>query len=87
MAELECLKHTVEQSLVEIISCEEKPKRVRVMTQVGKIVPTVLNAASELQADLLVLGVHTYPRLLDHLRLQNAYELVRQAPCPVLTVR
>ncbi len=87
MADLECLKHTVEQSLVEIISCEEKPKHIRVMAQVGKVVPTLLNAASELQADLLVLGVHTYPRLLDHLRLQNAYELVRQAPCPVLTVR
>jgi nucleotide-binding universal stress UspA family protein len=87
MADLECLKHTVEQSLVELISCEEKPNQVRVLTRVGKIVPTVLNTASEIDADLLVLGVHTYPKLLDHLRLQNAYELVRQAPCPVLTVR
>lgn len=87
MADFECLKHTVEQSLLELISCEEKPKQVRVLTQVGRIVPTVLNAASDLEADLLVLGVHTYPRLLDNLRMQNAYELVRQAPCPVLTVR
>ncbi len=87
MADLECLKHTVEQSLAELISCEEKPQHIRVMTKVGKIVPSVLDAASELGADMLVLGVHTYPRLLDHLRLQNAYELVRQAPCPVLTVR
>lgn len=87
MADLECLKHTVEQSLAELISCEEKPQQVRVMTKVGKVLPTVLEAASELDADLLVLGVHTYPRLLDHLRMQNAYELVRQAPCPVLTVR
>jgi len=87
MADFACLKHTVEQSLAELISCEEKPKQVRVVVKVGKVVPTVLNAAAEFDADLLVLGVHTYPRLLDHLRLLNAYELVRQAPCPVLTVR
>ncbi len=87
MADLECLKHTVEQSLSELVSCEEKPKHMLVMTQVGKIVPTVLNGVSELNADLLVLGVHTYSRLLDQLRMQNAYELVRQSPCPVLTVR
>ena len=87
MADLECLKHTVEQSLIELISCEEKPQQIRAITKVGKIVPSVLDAASEVDADLLVLGVHTYPKLLDHLRLQNAYELVRQAPCPVLTVR
>ncbi len=87
MADLECLKRTVERSLSELISCEEKPNHVRFMTQIGKIVPTILNAASELEADMMVLGAHTYPGLLDHLRSQPAYELVRQAPCPVLTVR
>jgi nucleotide-binding universal stress UspA family protein len=87
MAELECLKRTLEESLLELISCEEKPKQVRVMVQVGKVVPTVLDAVSDLEADMLVLGVHVYPRLLDQLRLQRAYELVRQAPCPVVTVR
>jgi nucleotide-binding universal stress UspA family protein len=86
-ADLECLTHTVEQSLLELIGCEEKPKQVRVMTMVGKVVPTVLEVASDVAADMLVLGVHTYPKLLDHFRWQNAYELVRQAPCPVLTVR
>ena len=87
MADFDCLRHTVEQSLTELISCEEKPKHIRVLAQVGKVVPTILNVASELNADLLVLGVHTYPKLLDHFRWQNAYELVRQAPCPVVTVR
>ncbi len=83
LADLERLTHTVEQSLVNLISCEEKPKQIRVMVKVGKVVPTVLDVASELAADMLVLGVHTYPKLLDHFRWQNAYELVRQAPCPV----
>ncbi|MFZ0706760.1 MAG: universal stress protein [Candidatus Korobacteraceae bacterium] len=87
MADVERLRHTVEQSLAELTSCEEKPKHVRFMARLGKIVPTVVEAAAELEADLLILGVHTYPKLLDHFRWQNAYELVRQAPCPVLTVR
>jgi nucleotide-binding universal stress UspA family protein len=87
MADMECLKHSVEQSLSELVSCEEKPKQMRAIVQVGKVVPTVLDTALDLDADMLVLGVHTYPRLLDHLRLQNAYELVRQSPCPVLTIR
>jgi len=87
MADLSLLKHRLEQSLAETVCCEEKPQHVRVVTQVGKVVPTVLNAASELDADLMVLGVHLYPKLLDQVRSQPAYELVRQAPCPVLTVR
>jgi nucleotide-binding universal stress UspA family protein len=87
MADLEVLKHTVEQSLTELVGCEEKPQHMRVVTEVGKVVPTVLKVAAELDADLIVLGVHMYPKLLDQVRSQTAYELVRQAPCPVLTVR
>jgi nucleotide-binding universal stress UspA family protein len=87
MGDIESLKHTVQQNLAELISCEEKPKRLEFMMQGGKVVPTIVKAASELDADLMVLGVHTYPKLLDHFRWQTAYELVRQAPCPVLTVR
>jgi nucleotide-binding universal stress UspA family protein len=87
MADIECLKHTVEKNLSELISCEEKPQRVHCMTHVGKVVPTLLNTAAEIDADLLVLGVHMYPKLLEHVRAQTAYELIRQSPCPVLTVR
>ncbi len=86
-ADLECLKRTVEGNLAELIQCEAKPGRVQYIAKLGKAVPTVLEAASEFEADMMVLGVHTYPALLDHLRSQTAYHLVRQAPCPVLTVR
>ncbi len=87
MADLECLKHTVEQSLEELVQCEVKPGQVQFIARLGRAVPTVLDAASEFEADMMVVGVHTYPGLLDHLRSQTAYDLVRQAPCPVLTVR
>lgn len=87
LADLECLKHTVERNMSELIECELKPGHVQFIAQPGKVVPKVLDAASDFEADLMVLGVHTYPGLLDHLRSQTAYDLVRQALCPVLTVR
>ena len=87
MADLECLKHNVEKSLAGLIECETKPGSVRVIARLGKVEPTILDAITEFEADMMVLGVHTYPGLLDHLRSQTAYNLVRQASCPVLTVR
>ncbi len=87
LVDLERLKHTVERNMAELIECETKPGRVQCIAQLGKVVPKVLDAASEFETDVMVLGVHTYPRLLDHLRSQTAYDLVRQAPCPVLTLR
>jgi nucleotide-binding universal stress UspA family protein len=87
LADLECLKHTVEQSLAELVQCETEPGRVQFVARLGKAVSTILDAASEFEADMMVVGVHTYPGLLDYLRSQTAYDLVREAPCPVLTVR
>jgi len=86
-ADLECLKRGVEESLAEMVHCEARPSTVEVEAQFGSVVPCILNAAAEEKFDLMVLGVHTYPGLLNRLRWQVAYELVRQAPCPVLTVR
>ena len=87
MADLECLKHNVEKSLADLIECETKPGSVQIIARLGKVESTILDAVTEFEADMMVLGVHTYPGLLDHLRSQTAYNLVCQAPCPVLTVR
>lgn len=87
LADVECLKRGVEQSLAELVHGEIEPSRVKVMAQIGRVVPCVLNAASDYKADLMVLGVHTYPGLVNRFRWQLAYDLVRQAACPVLSVR
>ena len=49
--------------------------------------PTILRHASERMADLIVMGTHGR-RGLNHLMLGSvAEEVVRLAPCPVLTIR
>jgi len=87
LADLECMRRGVEQSLAELVHGEADPRPVKVIGKVGNVVPTLLDAASEMAADLMVVGVHNYPALLDQFRQQPAYELVRLAPCPVLTLR
>ncbi len=53
----------------------------------GEPVPALLRAAAECQADYLVLGVHQRSGLLDRFMWPTAYGIVREAQCPVLTVR
>jgi nucleotide-binding universal stress UspA family protein len=86
-ADLESIRRGVEQSLTELVHLEADPQGLKVIAKVGPVVPTLLDAASETAADLMIVGVHNYPGLLDHFRQQPAYELVRLAPCPVLTLR
>ncbi len=49
----------------------------------------ILAVASEQNADVIVMGVHATrsPRATSHLPWATAYDVVCQAPCPVLTVR
>jgi nucleotide-binding universal stress UspA family protein len=58
---------------------------------VGFEFPTdgILRAAAEEKADLIVMGVHktATPRATAHLPWAIAYDVVCDAPCPVLTVR
>ena len=53
----------------------------------GRVAQTILQNAEELDADLLVLGVHPSAGVLDRFMWPIAYEVVRDSPCPVLTVR
>jgi len=87
MADKECLIRSVKQSLSEFIYCEAKPQSVKFIAECGNTVPTIVRAAYELKPDLMVLGAHEYPHVLDQFRRKPAYELVCESPCPVLTVR
>ena len=53
----------------------------------GRVVPMIMKAAEEIRADLLVMGVRPLIGMMEHFRWPNTYEAVRQALCPVLTVR
>ena len=62
-----------------------RPFALRVET--GKTVPCILQTARETGADLLVMGVRPAVPALSRFMWPNAYEIVRESSCPVLTVR
>jgi universal stress protein A len=55
--------------------------------RVGRPVQWILDYVGDVQGDLLVVGTHGYGFVAHMLLGSVAERLVRQAPCPVLTVR
>ena len=53
--------------------------------RVGSVARTVSDVAAERNADLVVIGKGILPRFAGQLR-SHAYAIVRDAPCPVLTI-
>ncbi len=70
-----------------LVGEEMKGLRCSARVEVGRLVETVLYTANGVEADLLVMGVRPRTGLLDRLMWPHAYEIVRVATCPVLTVR
>ncbi len=77
----------IENRLTALIGENAAGLRLCCRIEVGKVVPTILRTQVEIDADLLVMGVRPWSGLLDRLMWPNAYEIVREAACPVLTVR
>jgi nucleotide-binding universal stress UspA family protein len=77
----------IEKNLTALIGEDRAGVRLCCCIEVGKLVPTLLRIETEIDADLLVMGVRPSSGFLDRLMWPNAYEIVRQAACPVLTVR
>lgn len=79
-------KHAVTEQLMDIVGTHGDGLDVRYRVESGDIPSTILDVASA-EADLIVLGVRPASGLLDRFMWPIAYELVREATCPVLTVR
>jgi nucleotide-binding universal stress UspA family protein len=78
--------HEIEEKLAALLGPEPRvPFATKVVT--GRTVPAILETAREIGADLLVMGVRPAVSALSRFRWPNAYEIVRESPCPVLTVR
>jgi nucleotide-binding universal stress UspA family protein len=61
--------------------------RVREVVSHGKPAPEILRLAAEHEAGLIVMGVHGRS-LLDLMAFGSVtHQVVKDAPCPVLTVR
>ena len=58
-----------------------------IITKIGDIALSVLQVAEEIHADLIVMATHGRTGLGHFLLGSVAEKVVREAPCPVLTVR
>lgn len=60
---------------------------VQIRTGVGKIYKTVIQVASEIEADIIVMGTHGVSGFQELLVGSNTYRVVSGAPCPILSVQ
>jgi nucleotide-binding universal stress UspA family protein len=81
------LMQSVKTRLTELLGREAASVECRLRVETGRVVPTVLKATEETDADLLVIGVRPSGGVLDRLMFPHAYELICESPCPVLTLR
>jgi universal stress protein A len=65
----------------------EQRARVAIKVEHGDAVPTIIEVAARDGYDLVVMGTHGRTGLSQLLMGSVAEKVVRQAPCPVLTVR
>jgi nucleotide-binding universal stress UspA family protein len=59
----------------------------RTEVRVGSPVPEIVSAAADLKADLLCVGTHGRTGLAHLLLGSQAERIIREAPCPVVTVK
>ncbi len=78
---------SLREKVEDLVREEAKGLRCNVRIEVGRVVDTILYTADSTEADLVVLGVRPRTGLLNRLMWPHAYEIVREAACPVLTVR
>jgi nucleotide-binding universal stress UspA family protein len=81
-------RETATKALAAIVDeLRAKDVRVRSVLRPGLPLDEILAAATEEGADLLVVGAAGHSSLADVLLGTIAEQVVRRAPCPVLTVR
>ena len=81
------IKASILERLVDIVGRKAEGLDLNYKIEFGRVAPTILDVASSLSADLIVLGIRPSSGVLDRFQWPIAYELVREATCPVLTMR
>lgn len=86
--DLEQLTESAKASLAQLVERENLGRlNPRVEVRVGSPVPEILAAARDLKADLLCVGTHGRTGLAHLIFGSQAERIIREAPCPVLTVK
>jgi universal stress protein A len=88
MADLNALTDAGKQGLANLIKAEKLESRhPRPEVRIGSPTAEIIAAAKELHADLVCIGTHGREGISRVLLGSVAEHVLRQAPCPVLTVR
>ena len=80
----------IERELLQLISPDLQHKVSKVIVKRGEPAAAMVQAAREIEADLLVLGVRyggAFLRAVTHSPFSITPEVIGRAPCPVLTIR
>jgi nucleotide-binding universal stress UspA family protein len=80
-------KGVIQERLVDIVGRKAEGLNIGYRIEFGRVTPTILKVAAEQKAELIVLGVQPSSGVLDRFQWPVASELVREASCPVLTIR
>jgi nucleotide-binding universal stress UspA family protein len=76
-----------EEKMAKVVPPDSGLPSVTSLVRFGLAPQKILEVANELQPDLIVMGVRQPESFARRLRWATAYEVVSNAPCPVLTVR
>lgn len=88
MADLNALAQSGREGLSNLIAAEKlEHLRPRAEVRVGSPATEILAAATDLRADLLCIATHGRTGLARIVMGSVAEAILREAPCPVLTVR
>ena len=66
---------------------EEEAINVETLCETGRVCPVILSAAKKHNADLIVMGTHGISGFEERFIGSNAYRVVNESPCPVITIQ
>ncbi len=82
------LAHEAEQRLRALIPADARlVQPAEFVVEFGSAADCILSVAEKYKPDVIVLGIRQPEGFARRVRWATAYEVVRHAPCPVLTVR
>ena len=87
MADLNALTDAGKQGLAKLIAEKLEARHPRSEVRIGSPTAEIVAAAKDLHADLVCIGTHGRGGIARVLLGSVAEHVLRQAPCPVLTVR
>lgn len=80
-------KKSYMKSLIEKYQPRMGGRKIEIIFRKGRVYQEITKAASSIDADLIFTGTHGVSGYEQYWIGSNAYRIVTQAPCPVVTVR